>query len=208
MRLVLFGPPGAGKGTQAKYLATHYGLAHLSTGDMFRAAIKEGTPVGKEAKSFMDAGKLVPDTVVCGIAGEGIEKAGLDQFILDGFPRTIPQAEWLDAFLAESQADNYVVISLKVDTELIVERLSNRRMNKITGEIYHLTYNPPPIDLPAEVLLHRSDDQPEAIRERLAVYEADTAPLEAYFKGKNRLKEVNGVGEIEEIFDRIKAMLG
>ncbi|MBL7977388.1 MAG: adenylate kinase [Bacteroidetes Order II. Incertae sedis bacterium] len=207
MRLVLFGPPGAGKGTQAKYLASHYALAHLSTGDMFRAAIKEGTPVGKEAKSYMDAGKLVPDSVVCGIAGEGIEHAGLNQFILDGFPRTIPQAEWLDDFLTRHNADDYVVVSLKVDVELIVERLSNRRMNKETGEIYHLVYNPPPADLPSEVLLHRSDDQPEAIRERLAVYDADTAPLEAYFRGKSRLREVDGVGEIEEIFERIKAVL-
>ena len=207
MRLILFGPPGAGKGTQAKQLADTYGLAHLSTGDMFRAAIKEGTPVGKEAKSYMDAGKLVPDEVVCGIAGEGLEKAGLNQFILDGFPGKIAQAEWLDGFLSEKTADDYVVVSLKVDTELIVERLSNRRMNKVTGEIYHLVYNPPPADLPADALLHRADDQPEAIRERLRVYDADTAPLEDYYRAKGKLLEVDGVGEIDEVLGRIKAVL-
>lgn len=207
MRLVLFGPPGAGKGTQAHLLKEAFQLTHLSTGDMFRAAIKNETPIGLTVKSILAAGELVPDEVTNGVAEEGLEKAGWAQFILDGFPRTIPQAEWLDAALEARNAADYTVISLKVAHSLIVERLSGRRMDKETGEIYHVAYNPPPADLPADRLLHRPDDQAEAIITRLEEYDAMTQPLEAYYKQRGKLVEVDGVGDIQDILERIKAAL-
>lgn len=207
MRIVLFGPPGAGKGTQAKQLADTFSLTHLSTGDLFRAAVKNETPIGLVVKSIMASGGLVSDDVTNGVAEEGLSNAGWDQFILDGFPRTIPQAEWLDKALTENQANAYQVISLKVADDLIVERLSGRRMDKETGAIYHVVYNPPPSDLPAERILHRADDQPEAIIKRLQEYSAMTQPLEDYYKAQGKLFEVDGVGEINEVLDRVKAVL-
>lgn len=201
-RLIFFGPPGAGKGTQAKVLAEKQGLAHLSTGDMFRAAIQNGTEIGKTAKGYMDAGQLVPDEVVNGIAKEGIQIAGLNDFILDGYPRTLDQAAFLDQFLSENQADDYTVISLEVPDALIVERISGRGTDPETGIIYHKTFNPAPADIESR-LIYRKDDTAEAVAQRLVEYHEKTAPLLSYFTEKGRLLSIDGVGDIEAVQTRI-----
>ena len=203
MRLVLFGPPGAGKGTQARRLTERFDLQQVSTGDLFRAALRDETPVGLEAKRFLDEGKLVPDAVVNKMVEGALDTLGHDDFILDGFPRTVEQARWLLGYLDEVGAPLDAVLSLKVEPELIVQRLSRRRTDRATGEIYHLDFNPPPADVPSERLLHRSDDQPDAIRTRLKVYEDQTRPLEAIFREEAPFHEIDGVGEIDEVHDRI-----
>lgn len=207
MRLVLFGPPGAGKGTQARSLVERYGLKQISTGDLFRAALRDETPVGLEAKAYMDRGELVPDSVVNRMVEEALAAEGHDQFVLDGFPRTTPQADWLRGYLDAHGAPLDAVLSLKVDPELIVQRLSRRRTDRETGAIYHLDFNPPPADVPADRLVHRDDDRPEAIRNRLRVYEAETRPLEAYFRANGPLFEIDGEGGIGEVQERIEAAL-
>ena len=203
MRLVLFGPPGAGKGTQARRLTERFDLQQVSTGDLFRAALRDETPVGLEAKRFLDEGKLVPDAVVNKMVEGALDTLGHDDFILDGFPRTVEQARWLLDYLDEVGAPLDAVLSLKVEPERIVQRLSRRRTDRATGEIYHLDFNPPPADVPEERLLHRSDDQPDAIRTRLKVYEDQTRPLEAIFREEAPFHEIDGVGEIDEVHDRI-----
>lgn len=203
MRLVLFGPPGAGKGTQARLLADRLGLRQISTGDLFRAALRDKTPVGLEAQSYLDRGLLVPDAVVNKMVDEALTEVDHDDFILDGFPRTVEQARWLLGHLEEHAAPLDAVVSLTVDPELIVQRLSRRRTDRETGEIYHLDFNPPPPEVPAERLVHRSDDQPEAIRRRLEVYEAETKPVEAVLRAHVLCCEIDGVGEIEEVHGRI-----
>jgi adenylate kinase len=203
MRLVLFGPPGAGKGTQARLLVERFGLRQISTGDLFRSALKHDTPVGAEARSYMDRGALVPDDVVNKMVEEALDTIGRADFILDGYPRTIPQAEWLLAYLGRHGSPLDAVISLVVEPERIVERLSRRRSDKETGEIYHLDFSPPPDDLPEERLLHRADDQPEAIRNRLGVYEAQTRPLESFLDERVALLSLEGEGPIEAVHERI-----
>lgn len=203
MRLVLFGPPGAGKGTQARRLAERFSLQQVSTGDLFRSALRDETPVGLEAKRYLDEGKLVPDAVVNRMVEGALGELGHDDFILDGFPRTVEQARWLLGHLDEVGAPLDAVLSLKVEPELIVQRLSRRRTDRETGEIYHLDFNPPPEDLPEDRLVHRSDDQPEAIRTRLQVYEDETRPLEAIFREATPFFEIDGVGEIDEVEERI-----
>jgi adenylate kinase len=202
-RLIFFGPPGAGKGTQAKVLADRKGFAHLSTGDMFRAAIKAQSEIGLLAKSYMDEGRLVPDEVTNGIAKEGIQKAGNDNFILDGYPRTLEQAMFLDAFLKENGADAYTVISLVVPDENIIERTSGRGTDPETGLIYHITLNKPPTQEILDRLKFRDDDKPEAVKERLVEYAQKTAPLLEYFEAQGKLKSVDGVGTIDQIQARI-----
>lgn len=203
MRLVLFGPPGAGKGTQARRLTERFDLQQVSTGDLFRAALRDETPVGLEAKRYLDEGRLVPDAVVNKMVEGALDALGHDNFILDGFPRTVEQARWLLDYLDEVGAPLDAVLSLKVEPERIVQRLSRRRTDRATGEIYHLDFNPPPADVPEERLLHRSDDQPDKIRTRLKVYEDETRPLEAIFREEAQLFEINGVGEIDEVHARI-----
>lgn len=203
MRLALFGPPGAGKGTQAKILAEHHGVAHLSTGDLFRAARTAGTPMGQEADRYLRDGRLVPDDVTNGIVAERLDDLEYQGFVLDGFPRTIPQAEWLLAHLAENDAPLDAVISLRVPEEDIVERLSRRRTDRETGAIYHLDFNPPPDDVPDSRLVHRTDDQPEAIRTRLGVYHEQTEPVEAVLRQHVRFIEVDGTGTLEDVQGRI-----
>ena len=206
MRLALFGPPGAGKGTQAKRLAEAHDLTHLSTGDLFRAAIKAKTELGRRVTAVLERGELVPDEVTNGIVAERL--AGLDGgFVLDGYPRTTPQAAWILEHLAEAGTPLDAVVSLDVPDEDIVGRLSRRRTDAETGAIYHLDYNPPPDDVPAERLVHRPDDQPEAIRHRLEVYQDETAPVEAFLRERVRFFEVDGTGSLDAVFERIEGVL-
>ena len=204
MRLALFGPPGAGKGTQAKRLAQAHGLTHLSTGDLFRAAIRDQTPLGRQVEGLLKAGSLVPDDVTNGIVADRLAALGHGDFVLDGFPRTVPQAEWLVAHLQENGVPLDAVISLQVEEEDLVQRLSRRRTDPETGAIYHLDFNPPPDDLPTDRLVHRPDDQPDAIRHRLAVYHDETAPVEATLRAHARYFEVDGTGELAEVQERIE----
>lgn len=207
MRIILFGPPGAGKGTQAALLRDHYKLSHLSTGDLFRAAIKAQSDVGMLAQSYMNKGELVPDEVVWGIAQLGMEKVGFDNFILDGFPRTVVQSEQLSHFLKGRGEAEPIVITLEVGADSLVQRLSRRRSDAETGQVYHLDYNPPPADIPAERLIQRPDDHPDQIRRRLAVYEEETAPVKTYYQQRGAVIEIDGMGDMDVVFGRITEAL-
>ena len=207
MRLALFGPPGAGKGTQAKRLAAAYDLTHLSTGDLFRAAIKEQTELGARVSALLAEGSLVPDDVTNGIVAERLQALGHGPFVLDGYPRTVPQAEWILEYLREAGAPLDAVISLQVPDEDVVGRLSRRRTDPETGAIYHLDFNPPPADVPADRLVHRPDDEPDAIRHRLEVYHAETAPVEATLRAHVRYVTVDGTGSVDEVQARIADVL-
>lgn len=203
MILILFGPPGAGKGTQAKLLATAANLRHVSTGDLLRAARASSAPVGIEADRYMSSGRLVPDYVVNRLVADALDDEGYQGVLFDGYPRTLEQAEWLLADLSDHGAGVTAVVSLRVPEEDIVSRLSGRRTDSATGAIYHMHFKPPPPDVPAERLVHRDDDRPEAIRKRLEVYRDETAPLEAYFRENARLIEVDGVGEVDDVASRV-----
>ena len=203
MRLAFFGPPGAGKGTQAKRLADHHDFTHVSTGDLFRAAIRDQTDLGRQVSGLLKEGKLVPDDVTNAIVAEKLEGLGYERFVLDGFPRTVEQARWLLGHLAEHDAPLDAVISLRVPEEDIVKRLSRRRTDAETGAIYHLDFNPPPDDLPAERLKHRPDDEPGAIRKRLEVYHDETAPVEATLRTHVRFFEIDGTGPLDEVQGRV-----
>lgn len=207
MRLAFFGPPGAGKGTQAQRLAAAHGLAHLSTGDLFRAAIAAGTPMGRSVEALLKAGALVPDDVTNGVVAEKLDALGDTGYVLDGFPRTVPQAEWLLAELERRGTPLDAVIRLVVPDDFLVNRLSRRRTDAETGAIYHLDHNPPPADVPAERLVHRKDDHPEAIAERLRVYHDETAPVEDTLRAGARVLDVDGVGTLDEVADRITSAL-
>lgn len=207
MRIALFGPPGAGKGTQAKRLVKRHGLKHISTGDILRAAMKKKTPVGLEAKAYYDAGKLVPDDVVRKLADEAIAEQGFDDFILDGYPRTVQQALWLTESLKENDARMHAVISLAVPDEHIVDRLSKRRTHAKTGENYHLEHKPPPPEVDPTLIIQRPDDQPEAIRKRIQVYHAETRPVEDFFRERGQLYLVDGVGDFATVSARIEDVL-
>ena len=203
MRLAFFGPPGAGKGTQAKRLARAHGLAHLSTGDLFRAAVREETALGRRVRALLEAGELVPDDVTNEVVAERLAALDHGAFVLDGFPRTVPQAEWLVGHLAEAGAPLDAVVSLRVPDDDVMRRLSRRRTDPETGAIYHLDFNPPPADVPAGRLVHRPDDEPEAIRHRLRVYHEETAPVEAYLRAHVRYFEVDGTGPLDAVESRI-----
>ena len=205
MRIVLLGPPASGKGTQADVLCQHFGVPKISTGDMLRAAKAAGTPLGKEADSYMSTGRLVPDDVVIGLVGERLDQADAKPgFILDGFPRTVPQAEALDALLRKRETPVQAAVQIEVAHDLLVERATLRRMDKRTGQIYHLKYSPPPPD--AE-LVHRADDQEETVVRRLAEYDAMTAALIPHYEQLGLLKKVDGVGKPSEVTERILAQL-
>jgi adenylate kinase len=189
MNIILLGPPGAGKGTQARYLVEKYGIVQLSTGDMLRAAVQAGTPVGLKAKEFMDAGNLVPDEVVVGIIADRIEEPDCaNGFILDGFPRNVPQAEALDKMLSDKGLQLHCVIEVKVDESILVERIRNRIAETPEAE-------------------RRSDDTEETLLKRLDVYRAQTAPLLPYYQAQDKLKTVDGMKPIGEVSSQIDAAL-
>ena len=207
MRMILVGPPGAGKGTQAARLVDTYRISHISSGDMLRAAVKEGTALGVEADKFMKAGKLVPDEVVIGMILERIARPDCAAgFMLDGFPRTAPQAEALDAAMRAAGIDLDAVVLIEVPDALLEERAVGRRSDPVTGKIYHLKYNPPPAEV-AGRLEHRKDDTIEAVKTRIQKYHAETAPIIPFYRAKGILRQVDGVGDPDVITERVTAVL-
>jgi adenylate kinase len=212
MNIILLGPPGAGKGTQAKMLVEKYQIPQISTGDILRAAVKEGSPLGKEAKACMDKGELVPDSVVIGIVEERIQQSDCaNGYMLDGFPRTVPQAEALDGMLKNlsSQIDHGV--SIEVANEELVGRLTGRRTCRDCGAGFHVMFDPPEkegvCDKCGGELYQRDDDNVETVTSRLEVYESQTKPLIDYYTAQGKIRPVDGVGEIKEIFGRVTQVL-
>ncbi len=207
MNIVLLGAPGAGKGTQAQRLVEEFGFDHISTGDLLRAAVKAGTPLGKEAKGYMDAGKLVPDSVVIGLVKErlGTPEAAAG-FILDGFPRNTSQAESLDEELAGMGVNLDAALLVSVEPEVIVERLSSRRTCRTCG----YTGTAADVTCPRDggEMYQRDDDRPETIKQRLDVYEESTAPLVGYYRDKGLLREVDGDRSQDEVYADVKTLLG
>ena len=214
MRIILLGAPGAGKGTQAQFLMNKYGIPQISTGDMLRAAIKEGTPLGIEAKKVMDAGQLVSDELIIGLVKERITKADCaNGFLLDGFPRTIPQAD----AMKENGITVDHCLEFDVPDEVIVGRMSGRRVHPGSGRVYHVVYNPPKVegkdDVTGEDLSIRDDDKEETVRKRLGVYHEQTQPLVAYYKaeaeaGNTNFTTIEGTQPVEDISAKLAAILG
>lgn len=212
MNIVLMGLPGAGKGTQADKIVEKYDIPHISTGDMFRAAISNGTELGLQAKSFMDNGSLVPDEVTIGIVRERLSQPDCNQgFLLDGFPRTIEQAEALDAILADLGKSIEHVVNIEVAKEDLVKRLTGRRICKVCGSSYHLIFNPPKeegkCDKDGGELYQRADDNPETVNNRLEVNIKQSQPLLDFYAAKNVLTNINGNQEIGKVFADVDALL-
>lgn len=212
MRLILLGAPGAGKGTQAKKLIEKYGIPQISTGDILRKAVADGTPLGKEAKSYMDKGELVPDSVVIGLVKERLAHGDCKKgYILDGFPRNTSQAVTLDKVLAEMKAPIDLALSVDVDKDDLMKRLTGRRTCRKCQQMYNIYFSPSKkegiCDKCGGELYQRDDDREETIRKRLDVYEAQTAPLVDYYKKRGVLKSVLGVGSINQIFNKVCAAL-
>jgi adenylate kinase len=206
MRITLIGPPGAGKGTQAKVLTARFGVPQISTGDMLRAAKQQGTPLGVEAASYMSRGLLVPDSVVIGLVDQRLDQPDAAAgFLLDGFPRTVPQAEALDELLARRGSSLEAAVQIDVPRDLLVERAVGRRTDKRSGQIYHLKYNPPPLGAELE---HRADDQPETVEKRLKEYEAMTAALLPYYQAGGKLRRIDGTLPPNEVTEAILKALG
>lgn len=204
MNLVMLGPPGAGKGTQAKRIAEAFGLLHLSSGDILRAERKAGTELGQQAQEYMDAGKLVPDDLIVSMMVEHISKPEASKgVLLDGFPRTAPQAEALDKSLAEVGKQIDLVIDLVVPDDEVAGRLTGRRSCPVCGAVYHVTFNPPKqadqCDRTCGPLVTRPDDTDEVVRQRLSTYHEQTAPLAAYYRDKGVLVEVDGSKSVDEV---------
>ncbi len=213
MRMVLLGPPGAGKGTQAVVLAEQLKIPHISTGDIFRKAVKEGTPLGQKAKSYMDAGLLVPDEVVVGIVQERLEMDDcIDGFILDGFPRTVAQADSLAEILKEKGQYIDAVINIVVPEDILVQRLTGRRVCRNCGATYHVHFTPPAqagiCDKCGGELYQRDDDKEDTVRKRLAEYLDKTSPLIAYYQDKGILKNIDGAQSADAVLEEIRAVLG
>jgi adenylate kinase len=212
MNIVLMGLPGAGKGTQADKIVEKYAIPHISTGDMFRAAIKGGTELGLKAKSFMDDGALVPDEVTIGIVRERLSKSDCDNgFLLDGFPRTVPQAAALDALLLDLNKNVEYVLNIQVEQEELIKRLTGRRICKECGTAYHLVFNPPQVDGVCDKdggeLYQRADDNPETVTNRLEVNMKQTQPLLDYYGDKGVLTNINGQQDIHKVFADLNALL-
>jgi len=213
MNIILLGPPGAGKGTQAKRLIDKYGIPQISTGDMLRAALKAGTTLGLEAKKYMDQGALVPDSVVIGLVKERIQQSDCAKgYMLDGFPRNVSQAEALDKMLAELGQKIDHVVSIEVPSEELVGRLTGRRTCRACGAGFHIMFDPPKkenvCDKCSGELYQRDDDNVATVSSRLQVYEGQTKPLIDYFQKQKKLRGVDGVGSMGDIFNRVTAILG
>jgi adenylate kinase len=212
MRLVLVGPPGAGKGTQAQFIAANLSVAQISTGEIFRANVSQGTPMGKAAKQFMDAGDLVPDEITVGMVAQRLgESDAAGGFLLDGFPRTVPQAEQLDEILKEYATALDVVLELVVDDGEVIHRLSGRRTCRTCGHIWHVDFDPPSkdgtCDNCAGHLFQRDDDKAETIRHRLEVYYEQTAPLIGYYAQQRILVGIDAMGPVDDVTERASAAL-
>jgi len=207
MQLIFLGPPGAGKGTMATRFAEDYDIPHISTGDIFRYNINNKTELGLQVKSILDSGELVPDGLTIDLVRDRLGKDDCSKgFILDGFPRTIAQAEALESF-----SDIRCVLNFSLSDEIIVDRLSGRRVHKSSGRTYHVLYNPPKAsgkdDITGEELIIRSDDQVDSVRKRLSVYYEQTAPLKEYYQNKGILHEVDATPSPDEVYDSIKTIL-
>ena len=213
MHIILMGPPGAGKGTQAEKLIDDFKIPHISTGDMFRAAVRAGTELGKEAKKYMDAGGLVPDVVTIGIVRESLSKPECQAgFILDGFPRTTEQAVALDGILADLGIKLTGVVNIAVPDSELVGRVTGRRMCKSCGAAYHVSFNPSKVrgvcDRCNGALYQRDDDKEETVKNRLKAYHTQTEPLIAYYKKQGTYIEINGLQAIDKVYADVKASLG
>jgi adenylate kinase len=207
VRLVLVGPPGAGKGTQAQFIASHFAVPKISTGDIFRANVSEGTDLGLEAKKYMDAGDLVPDEVTIGMVTDRLtHDDATEGFLLDGFPRNVHQAEVLDELLAAKGAAVDVVLELVVDDDEVVRRLSGRRTCRRCGHVWHLDFDPPATagqcDRCGGELFQRDDDSEDTIRHRLEVYADQTSPLIGYYGDRGQLRGVDAAGPVEDVTER------
>lgn len=212
MNILFMGPPGAGKGTQAEVIVNEFGIPHISTGDAFRLAIKQGTPIGKKAKEYMDQGLLVPDDVTIGIVEERLQQSDCEKgFLLDGFPRTLSQAEALDEILSRLNTKLDHVINLKVDRDKLMARLTGRRICKNCGATYHVIFNPPKqegvCDKCGGELHQRSDDNEESVGTRLDEYINKTAPLLTFYENKGLLRQIDGDQEIGTVSDEIVSVL-
>lgn len=208
MKLVILGPPGAGKGTQAEYIVKRYNIPHISTGDIFRENIKYNTELGKKAKSYMDKGLLVPDDLVIALVEDRLNKDDAKEgFLLDGFPRTVAQAVSLDSILDKNDDKLTKVINISVDPEILIERAVGRRVCKTCGMTYHVKFNPPReegvCDKDGTKLIQRDDDTEETVKTRISVYFDQTAPLIDYYRAQNLLIDIDGAKDIDKVFDDI-----
>jgi adenylate kinase len=212
LNLILLGPPGAGKGTQAERLTDDFNLPYIATGNILRAAVAAETDLGKQAKTFMDAGELVPDEIITGVILEAVASAeALDGFLVDGFPRTVAQADALDEGLARVERHLTAAILIEVPDEEVMRRMSGRRVSVKTGRVYHVEFDPPKHDGRCDVdgsrLVQRDDDRPETVRHRLEVYHQQTAPLIAYYEENGLLRRFDGTRSPTEVHDHIRATI-
>ncbi|GAB6071848.1 adenylate kinase [Venenivibrio stagnispumantis] len=202
--LIFLGPPGAGKGTQSQFLKDRDNFIQISTGDILREAVKNGTELGKKAKSYMDTGQLVPDEIIIGIIEEKLKELSDKNIIFDGFPRTLNQAESLDKLLNQIGKKIDAVILFEIPDEEVIRRLSGRRIDPKTGTVYHIEFSPPPKDVE---VIQRDDDKEEVIKKRLEVYHSQTAPLIDYYSKKNILYKIDATLPPEEVYKKIKSVL-